>query len=94
MPRIRFAPSTTATSSAFDLSIDLYPTRVSPVAEAYLTVSTTCSVAVEILEIGDVWRSYPELTFVGPTAQYMLLKRTSFRLVVHTSAQTNVEIQW
>lgn len=65
----------------------------SPITEVYLTVTGPGPVALEQLEEDGIWRSFPETTFYGPTAQRVSLKRGQFRVAVTATEPTTVEVR-
>lgn len=62
--------------------------RYRTVVEAYVTVTGVATVVIEQLEEDGVWRSFPETTFVGPTAQRVDLKRGDCRVKVTSGTAT------
>lgn len=82
-----FKDKTAFTSGAYDM-----PTSGQVSADAYITVTGPGPVYIEQLEEDGVWRSFPESTFSGPTAQLVSIKRGRFRVRIDASAATTVEI--
>lgn len=60
--------------------------------DVYLSVTGPGPVAIEMLEEDGQWRSFPETTFDGPTAQIVTVKQGSFRVVI-SGGPTTVEVR-
>lgn len=83
---MQFKDKTTFTSDAI-------PLQYQAITEAYITITGPGPVALEQLEEDGIWRSFPETTFYGPTAQVVTLKRGQFRVAVTATEPTTVEVR-
>lgn len=79
--------STGYTSTAFKITQNAY-------AEVYVQVTGVCSVAIESLSTDGTWRSFPETTLTGPTAQVVCVPQGDFRVKVLSGTATAVEVFW
>ena len=80
-----FVNQTSFTSPAFRLDDRL-------LKEVFVGITGPGPVSIEQLGEDLVWRSYPESTLSGPTAQIVTLRAGSWRVVISAATPTTVEV--
>lgn len=88
--------SVSATSSAFDVTKAAYTAHTYPATEAYLTITTTVSVAVQQADGTGTFRTLTDLVFTGPCAKLIILRagRQARLHVQAAAADFRVELDW
>lgn len=75
-----------------DFTSDPFAIEMQPRLEVMVTVTGPGPVAIEMLQQDSVWRSFPETTFGGSTAQILTLLRGKYRVVI-SGGPTTVEVR-
>lgn len=88
--------STSGTSTAFDVTRASYEAYKYPSTEAYLTITTTVSVAVQQADGTGTFRTFNDLVFTGPAAKLITLRagRQARIHVQAAAADFRVELEW
>lgn len=68
------------------------PTSGGPFAEMWVAVTGNGPVYIDLKGEDGVWRTFPECTFTGTTAQRIAVRRGRFRVRIAASVATTVEI--
>ncbi|HEY6612753.1 MAG TPA: hypothetical protein VIZ86_16690 [Pseudomonas sp.] len=78
--------------TAFESPEFSMPVGGSPHADMWVGVTGPGPVYIDVLGKDGVWRTYPEFTINGPSAQLLNVKRGRFKVRVAAATPTTVEV--